>query len=233
MIEKEVLLREKRRYDLEPYITRKELRQLKRDVPVQKIIGFQVMQNVYLDLRYNVLIPRYETEEVILVAYHFIDEGSRVLDLGCGSGFIGLAIRKNKRAIVEMVDSANAAIKQSILNAKYNELDVKIYKSNWFSNVEGKFNVIISNPPYLDKNKEYPVSLKYEPKRALFGKQSAISEYEKILKNAKNYLYDEGILIFEIDFNSAKYIKDNYPNATILNDINGKERIAILQKEDL
>lgn len=94
MIEKEILLREKQRYNLPLFVSKQEEKLLRKNCPVQKIIGYQILQDVHIDLSYNVLIPRYETEELILESYKYINKDSKVLDLGCGSGFIGLAIKK-------------------------------------------------------------------------------------------------------------------------------------------
>ncbi|WP_412031321.1 peptide chain release factor N(5)-glutamine methyltransferase [Metamycoplasma buccale] len=229
MIPKEVLLREKERYELPLHITKRELKQLKKSYPVQKIIGFQEMQNIYIDLNYKVLIPRYETEEVILECYKYINNNSKVLDLGCGSGFIGLAIKKNIDCFVTLVDKSLQAIKQTKKNAQINKLNVDIIKSDWFKKVSGKFDLIVSNPPYLNKKLISNKSLRYEPKLALFAKDSGFFSYKQILKNVKKYLKKDGILIFEIDPFISKKLQKIYPKVVIKKDINGKDRIAILK----
>lgn len=234
MIDEEVLLREKRKYNLEPTISNHERKLLKKDYPVQKIIGFQIFQDVYLNIHNNVLIPRYETEEVILECYKHINKDSNVLDLGCGCGFIGLAIKKNVGCNVTMVDVSTAAIAQTKVNAKKNHLeDVSIIKSTWFSNVSGTFDLIVSNPPYLDDKKPYPKSLSYEPKKALFASEEGFGAYREILNEAKMYLKENGLLIFEIDPVNAAKLLEIYPKTLIKKDINGKERIAILKQKDL
>ena len=211
MIDEEVLLREKRKYNLEPTISNHERKLLKKDYPVQKIIGFQIFQDVYLNIHNNVLIPRYETEEVILECYKHINKDSNVLDLGCGCGFIGLAIKKNVGCNVTMVDVSTAAIAQT----------------------KGTFDLIVSNPPYLDDKKPYPKSLSYEPKKALFASEEGFGAYREILNEAKMYLKENGLLIFEIDPINAAKLLEIYPKTLIKKDINGKERIAILKQKDL
>ncbi|TPR54103.1 peptide chain release factor N(5)-glutamine methyltransferase [Metamycoplasma neophronis] len=234
MIEKEVLLREKMRYGLPLFVSKKELKLLKKDVPVQKIIGWQEMQDVKLDIRYKVLIPRYETEEVILAAYPLINKKSKVLDIGCGSGFIGLAIAKNIGCDVSLIDISNQAIKQTKFNAKLNDLKVNVFKSNLFSKVKDKYNLIISNPPYLNKEDKFAKSLKYEPSKALYAKNKGTLFYELICNQAKDYLLDNGYLVFEIDFNSYDYLKKRYGDkVNFLKDINGKWRIAIINQKNL
>ncbi|WP_427902886.1 peptide chain release factor N(5)-glutamine methyltransferase [Metamycoplasma alkalescens] len=234
MIDKEVLLQEKRRYEQPLFVSKKEEKLLKKDYPVQKIIGYQTMQNVHIDLRYNVLIPRYETEEVILESYNYINQDSKVLDLCCGSGFIGLAINKNIKAFVTFSDISNQAIKQTKLNIKLNNLkNCLVIKSNLFKKINQKFDLIVSNPPYLNKNHQFPKSLKWEPKKALFAKEEGLFFYKKILNEARNYLNLQGHLILEIDAYAKNWIAKNYPKAIFKKDINKNYRIAILSYEDL
>ncbi|MCY2902877.1 peptide chain release factor N(5)-glutamine methyltransferase [Mycoplasmopsis arginini] len=234
MIDKEVLLTEKRRYEQPLFISKREEKLLKKDYPVQKIIGYQTMQNVHIDIRYDVLIPRYETEEVIIEAYKYINKDSKVLDLCCGSGFIGLAINKNIKCNVTLSDISNQAIKQTKLNIKINKLEnCKVIKSNLFKKIKEKFDLIVSNPPYLNKNNIFANSLKWEPKKALFAKDSGLFFYKKITNDSIYYLKPNGHLILEIDEFSKKWLEENYPNTTFIKDINKKNRIAILKYNDL
>ncbi|AXE60733.1 protoporphyrinogen oxidase [[Mycoplasma] phocae] len=234
MISENELLHEKIRYDLPLTISKKEKKLLKKNVPCQKIIGYQIMQNVHIDLRYKVLIPRYETEELILFSYNFINQNTKILDLGCGSGFIGIAIAKNKNTNnITMVDISRQSIKQSKYNAKINNVNPKIVRSNWFKKIYEKFDLIICNPPYLNKKSKFSKSLRHEPKRALFAKNEGLKEYQFICKNAIKYLNYKGMLIFEIDPYVSVWFKSNFPHAKIVKDINQKERIVVLQYDDL
>ncbi|ENY68697.1 Modification methylase HEMK [Metamycoplasma auris 15026] len=234
MIKKEVLLQEKRRYEQPLFISKKEEKLLKKDYPVQKIIGYQEMQKVHIDIRYNVLIPRYETEEVIIRSYAYLNKNSNVLDLCCGSGFIGLAIAKNIGCNVTLSDISLAAIKQTKLNMKINNLkSCKVIKSNLFKKIKEKYDLIISNPPYLNKKDSFPNSLRFEPKKALYAKNDGLFFYKKIIANAINFLNEKGHLIFEIDLNAKNWLEKNYPNAIFEKDINKKYRIAILSYDDL
>ncbi|MCV3753380.1 peptide chain release factor N(5)-glutamine methyltransferase [Mycoplasma enhydrae] len=234
MIEKEVLLQEKRRYGQPLFISKKELKLLKKDYPVQKIIGYQTMQNVHIDIRYNVLIPRYETEELIIESYNYINKYSNVLDLCCGSGFIGLAIAKNIGCSVTLSDISKQAIKQTKLNIKINNLNnCKTIRSNLFTNLNERYDLIISNPPYLNKNHKFAKSLKWEPKKALYAKDNGLFFYKKITELASDFLNENGYLIFEINEYSKDWLINNFPNVIIKKDINKKNRIAILKYNDL
>lgn len=229
MIAKEVLLREKQRYNLPLKITASEFELLKLDTPVQKIIGYIIMQDVTIFLQEKVLIPRYETEEVILKAFEFINKDSYVLDLCCGSGIIGLAIAKKTKAKVVLSDIDINAVKQANFNAHYNDLDVEIIVSDLFTNLQGKFDVIVSNPPYIPEEIILPKSVsKHEPHHALFAPNKGNWFYRKILQKAPTFLKSGGVIIFEISPWNLEFFNE-VKNCQIFKDINQKERIAVIK----
>ncbi|MBU4690739.1 peptide chain release factor N(5)-glutamine methyltransferase [Mycoplasma zalophi] len=230
MINKEILLREKLRYNLPLEISKRELKLLKKDFPVQRIIGYCEMQSIRVFLNKSTLIPRYETEEVILKCYEFLNKDSEVLDLGTGTGFIGLAIKKNINCKVTLIDKNKKALKMAKKNAEFNNLDVEIFKSNWFSNVYKKYDLIVANPPYLDKSKlKKQDRPKFDPSYALYAKNNGLKDYIKILKDYKKFLKPNGILIFEIDDFVAQYFEKYYPDQEIIKDINNKKRIIVIR----
>ncbi|MBN0919207.1 peptide chain release factor N(5)-glutamine methyltransferase [[Mycoplasma] gypis] len=234
MIPKEELLREKFRNGLPMNINKKEQKLLNKDYPVQRIIGFCVMQDVKVFLNKFTLIPRYETEEVVLKSYEFLNKDSEVLDLGTGSGFIGLAIKKNINCFVDCSDKSFFALHQAKKNAKYNHLKINFIRSNWLKKISKQYDLIISNPPYLDKNTIAKENRpKYDPYFSLYAKNKGLSDYQKILKNITKNLKPEGKVIFEIDPFISKWFKQNYPDSLIFQDINGKERICVLTKNQI
>ncbi|MXR22861.1 peptide chain release factor N(5)-glutamine methyltransferase [Mesomycoplasma flocculare] len=225
------LLKEKQRYNLPLEITKLENLKLELGYPVQKIIGFIEMENVRIFLDQKVFIPRYETQELILKVKKIIKKGDLVLDLCCGSGFIGIALAKFIDAKLTLSDINDDAILQTKLNAKYNNVKLNIIKSDLFKNIKKqKFNIIVSNPPYLKVEKLDNSVLDFEPKNALFSEPESFSFYEKIMKNINNFLAENGWVFFEIDYQSVNFFKKNYPNFIIENDINGKPRFAYWQK---
>jgi release factor glutamine methyltransferase len=220
------LLLEKRKYGLKEKISNKEIKMLKKDFPIQKIIGFINFDDVYINLKYNVLIPRYETEEVMLESLKYINSNSKVLDLCTGSGYIGLSIKKKINANVTLSDISKDSIKQAKKNSKINKLKVKIIKSNMFENINEKYDLIISNPPYIPNHIKLSKSiLKFEPFNALFGGKDGNNFYKIIIQNVSKYLRKNGILILEISKDNLKYVKSF--GFKIKNDINNKPRIAI------
>ena len=227
----EILLLEKRRYNLKETISFREKYKLWRDYPIQKIIGYIEMANVKIKVNKKVLIPRYETEELILLAIQLIKEKGKyhnILDLCCGSGFIGIALKKAFPSLnILQSDISNAAIKQTLINLKINNLKNNVIKSNMFHNIYQKFDVIISNPPYLLKNDKKNTTksvLKYEPQKALFAQEEGMFFYYQIEKNLSKYLNKNGLIILEINPVNYKWFIDNKYH--VINDINNKKRFA-------
>ena len=226
------LFLEKKRYGLEQKISFLEKIKLKIGMPVQKIIGYIEMSDVTIKLNKKILIPRYETEELVEIAKQIISKNKyiKILDMCTGSGYIGIAIKKwNPLLEVVCVDIDKHAISQTKINSKLNNVDIEIIKSNLFKNVSGKFDLIISNPPYIDiieKNNMSNSVLKFEPHKALFAKDDGMFFYKKIEKEAINHISKNGKLLFEINHLKEEYfINNKYVN---YKDINGKARFSIL-----
>ena len=227
------LLLEKRRYDKKERVSLFEKIQLMRKKPIQKIMGYIEMANVKIDVSKKVLIPRYETEELIYQALDFINNNNykNILDLCCGSGFIGIGIKKNvedEEVKVTQSDLSDEALKQTDKNLKINRLKNEVIKSNMFENLVGqRFDIIISNPPYISPEEYETLSTsvkKWEPKMALIAKDNGLEFYKIIENEAHKFLNKGGMVILEINPLNAQWFVDN--KYTLIKDINGKERIA-------
>ena len=223
------LILEKRRYGTKEKVNFFEKKQLKKDKPIQKIIGYIEMANVRIDLSKKVLIPRYETEELIYHAIEFIKKNNykSVLDLCCGSGFIGIALKKEFDNIdIWQSDIDKNAIKQTKKNLKINNVKNKIIKSNMFEKIKNKkFDLLISNPPYLTKNEILSKSvLNFEPHHALFADNNGMFFYEIIEEKLSEILNKDGLVILEINPINVDWFKKR--NYFIIKDINNKERFA-------
>lgn len=226
----ELLKLEKRRYELDENISIIERLKLFFNVPIQKIIGYVEMANVKIDISKKVLIPRYETEELILLTLDLIKKNNykNILDLCCGSGFIGIALSKNNDQLNVMhSDVDKRAIKQTKINLKINNINNQIIRSNMFQNINSKFDLIVSNPPYIWEEDKHEISksvLRYEPYSALFAKNKGLEFYEIIENNINKYLNKNGMIVLEINPKNVDwFIKNNY---IIVKDINQKDRFA-------
>lgn len=221
------LLRLKRIYNLPDEITEHEQKLLDQGMPVQKIIGFVNFDDLPIYLTFNVLIPRYETQEVVNKALEFVGGSKKVLDLCAGSGYIGLTIKhKRPHANVTLSDLSNDAISQCRENADLNNLDVTIIKSDLFANIKEKFDVIVCNPPYIPEGTPLDQSvLNFEPHDALFAGKDGNKFYKQILSDVDQYLNPNGVVVFEISPDNSSFLREN--GFEIFLDINNKERIAV------
>ncbi|MGL5357696.1 MAG: peptide chain release factor N(5)-glutamine methyltransferase [Metamycoplasmataceae bacterium] len=226
--------KEKRKYNLDPYVILKERLKIKRNMPFQKVIGYIEMQDVKINVSKKVLIPRYETEELIILIKKIIDPTkiNNVLDLCTGSGFIALALKKKyNNWNVYASDISYQSKKQVLINQKINKLNINFYKSDLFNKINNKFDLIVSNPPYisLEEYKTLDLSVtKFEPKIALTDSGDGLIYYKKIIDQYKNFLNLNGYLFFEINpLNVSFFINQGF---TIVKDINDKERFAFIQK---
>ncbi|WP_406617338.1 peptide chain release factor N(5)-glutamine methyltransferase [Mycoplasmopsis adleri] len=236
---KEDLLLEKRRYGLKEEISEKELKMLEANYPIQYIMGYVEYANIRINLNHKVLIPRYETEELIyLIKDKYLKDNMKVLDLCCGSGFIGLALKKfNSTINFTLSDIDTEALEQTKENFELNfdkNEKVKIIQSDCFTAIKEKFDLIVSNPPYVayDDPDAQSLSLKHEPEHAIYAPDNGWYFYEKILNEAPEYLNENGILIFEIN---PKHINKwiQIKNALIIKDMSNKDRFVVLHRKDL
>ncbi|VEU77174.1 peptide chain release factor N(5)-glutamine methyltransferase [Mycoplasmopsis columbina] len=232
----ELLLLEKKKYNLPSFISDKEKRLLKNNVPIQHIIGFVDYTDVKIKVNKNVLIPRYETDELIyLIAKDIKKDDIDILDLCTGSGFIGLSLKRKKpKAKILMTDISQKALKIARYNRKINfkfDKNLSIKKSNLFENVKGTFDLIVSNPPYLSKDDSTVDAsvIEHEPKIALYAKNKGWQIYEKILSQYNKFLKPNGTLYLEINpYHYEKWTK--IKNVEIIEDINGKPRFIKIVK---
>ena len=211
------------------------------NIPVQHITGIQEFFGYDFNVDNTVLIPRPETEELvenILLTYdEFMDHDVDVVDIGCGSGCIGITLKlEEPRMNVTLTDISFEALDKAKENAEKLGADVKFLQGDMLKPLEGmKFDILVSNPPYIPTNEEIQSLVKdNEPWVALFGGEDGLKFYRIILSEAKKYLKGRNIIAFEHGFDKNKEIKElalkYFPNSEVrqIKDIFGKDRMTII-----
>ena len=182
-------------------------------IPIAYLVGKKEFWSMEFDINQSVLVPRPETELLIEQAVEVFGnhESPKVLELGTGSGIISIVLSKELREpIITATDISHEALITAKNNAdKHNINDINFVESNWFDSIKNeKFDLIISNPPYVDKsklsNKEL-FGIDMEPDIALYSKNNGTSDLEIIIKNSPTYILDSGWLFLEHGYDQAEY----------------------------
>lgn len=197
---------------------------LKKGYPIQYLIGFVNFYGMKIKANKNVLIPRFETETLVEKTIEYIKNKNvncrSVLDLCTGSGCIAVTLAKKLNLNVDAIDISKKAIAIAKENAKLNNVRINFRKSNLFKKINKKYDIIISNPPYVSKEEKISKIVKYEPKKALFSKENGTKIIKKIIKQSNNFLNEKGVLAIEIGDKQAfllkKYAKKYFPESNII-----------------
>lgn len=206
--------------------------------PVQQIIGEAFFAGDKFFVNESTLIPRPETELLIDICKKKYDKNInlRILDIGTGSGCIAVELAKYfKNSKIDAIDVCQQAVDTAFKNAKRYKVEdkIKFYISNVFENVNEKFDIIVSNPPYIafeDADEVQKDVLDFEPKTALFAEDNGLFFYKKIISEGKNFLKNEGMLLFEIGERQGKsitslLIENGFRDVTIAKDFDNKDRV--------
>ena len=212
------------------------IKRLNNGEPVQYIVGNVDFYGNIFEVNENVLIPRFETEELVSMTYNRIKNKSnlKIVDLGTGSGCIAITLSKLLNTKVDAVDISNEALEVAKRNAAKNNAEVDFYLGDMLEPLHDKYDVIISNPPYIAYDEEIMDIVKNnEPHLALYASNNGLACYEKILSTCSNYLNKEAIIAFEIGQNQASAISSlahKYLNCEVevYKDLNNLDRFIII-----
>lgn len=215
-------------------------RRTKRE-PLQYITGKQAFLDFELDMAPGVLIPRLDTEVVTNTACDIFKEhkGDTVLEIGCGSGAISIALAKNCKAKVTAVDVNPKACENAKQNATKNGVKIDVLCGDMYEPIKKKkYNMIISNPPYIKSGvipSLMPEVKDFEPLDALDGGVDGLEFYRHIVKDAPQHLKKNGLLVFEIGHDQAAEVTaiitvtDKFEEVKVGRDLDGKDRVVIAQ----
>lgn len=215
--------------------------------PCQYILGTQEFMGMEFATAPEVLIPRPETELLVEQACERLkkliekrrkqtgDRELRVLDMCCGSGCIGISVAKLVPAVaVDLADISDAAITLTKKNRERLQADCMVIQTDLFAQIEEKYDMIISNPPYI-RTEEIPKLMAevrdFEPHLALDGKEDGLYFYDKIIREAREYLYEDGYILFEIgqdqlDAVRGFLVENGYVDIEGMKDYAGLDRIV-------
>ena len=208
-------------------------------IPAQYIIGHAEFFGTELKVDERVLIPRPETEELVdLILTENPEKNLKVLDIGTGSGAIALALAKNRPDwSVTAADISQDALDLSLENANAQNLNLSFIKSDCFSEISSKYDIIVSNPPYISREEQEEVGLNVlhsEPHLALFADEDGLAIYRRIAEDSKDYLNDGGKIYLEIGYKQGQSVPalftENFPEKRVrtLKDQFGQDRMVVI-----
>ena len=203
--------------------------------PVQYIIGESYFMGEFFKVTPDVLIPRQETEILVKKAIELINENQikHVLDIGTGSGCIACTIANRTDAVVLGVDISSDALRIALDNVTRLGINNRAVfrKSDLFDKIreDEKFDMIISNPPYIPVGTELEPELVHEPQIALFAEENGLQLYRKIVSEAPKFLNENGWLIFELGIGEAESVKafmnEYFEGVNVIKDLAGIDRV--------
>ena len=214
--------------------------------PIQYILGDVNFYGYKFNVNSDVLIPRFETEQLVEKVLEFIDinfENSnrlKVIDLGCGSGVIGITLaKKRKKLDVTCLDISSRALAVAMKNSELLGANVNFLQGDMLENEINKYDIIVSNPPYIKTSEEIEDIVKNnEPSIALYGGDDGLLYYEKILSKASNVLNNKFLVAFEIGCTLAEGVSllaKKYLNnicIKVIKDLSEKDRIVLIYSDN-
>lgn len=206
--------------------------------PIAHILGHRGFWSLELEVNDSTLIPRPDTEILVEAALDKCFSDASVLDLGTGTGAIALAIASERLDIeVQAIDFSNSAIALAERNRLKNGINnTRMYQSSWFDAVSGCFDLIVSNPPYIEADDPHlsQGDVRFEPRSALVSGKDGLDDIRQICLQSPSYLFEGGWLMLEhgwhqADSVSALFHAARFSQVETLKDIAGNDRITIGQ----
>ncbi len=204
-------------------------------IPVQHILGVQDFMGLTFQVTPDVLCPRQDTEVLVEEALKYLKPGNKILDLCTGSGCILISLLKYAKGCTGTgADLSEKALKVAEENAENLNIECTLIHSDLFEKIEGRFDMIVSNPPYI-ATKEIdalmPEVRDMEPRMALDGKEDGLFFYREIVRKAHRYLNPGGWLLFEIGYDQGQAVSEMMKSAgfaeiKVIKDLAGLDRVV-------
>lgn len=214
---------------------RKALEQRAVHVPLQHLLGYQDFMGLRFQVNEHVLIPRQDTEILVEEAMRYLHDGMRILDLCTGSGCILLSLLHYSNDCEGTgVDISKEALQVAALNAELLGIKADFFKSDLYEKVTGKFDLLVSNPPYIER-KVIPTLMEevreYDPYIALDGGEDGLDFYRRIIGRAQDYLKRGGQILMEIGSGQAQAVSEllreaGFKEIDICRDFAGLDRVV-------
>lgn len=213
------------------------LKKLKSGYPVQYIIGNVDFYGLTINVKENVLIPRFETEYLVddilklVKKYNFINP--KIIELGSGTGCISIALKKNLDCEITAIDNNIDAVNLAKQNANNNSLNISFLLQDIHNLGNGDYDILVSNPPYVPYDGP-TYNIEYEPKSAIFADDNGLYFYKIILEKSVKLLKERNIIAFEIGDGQGESVRDialkYYPSADIIlkKDLNNRDRYVYI-----
>ncbi|MCR5518079.1 MAG: peptide chain release factor N(5)-glutamine methyltransferase [Lachnospiraceae bacterium] len=211
------------------------IKKRKEHVPVQYIMGYTYFYGRRFYVTKDVLIPRFDTEILVSSALDCMDGREKILDMCTGSGCIAITVALEKsNTCVTAVDISMAALEIAKANASKLMANVTFVQSDLFEHIDGRYDMIISNPPYIESaviESLDPAVKDMEPRLALDGGIDGLDIYRRLVFDATSHLEDDGILILEIGYNqgealSALLTENGFEDIEVIKDLAGLDRVV-------
>lgn len=205
-------------------------------IPLQHITGEQEFMGLTFRVNEHTLIPRQDTEILVEEAMLQLHDGMRILDMCTGSGCILLSLLKYSNECEGVgIDISEPALTVAKENATRLGLKAEFLQSDLFEKVQGKFDLLVSNPPYI-ATKEIetlmPEVREHEPMQALDGMEDGLYFYKKIVEKSTDYLYNGAGLLFEIGYDQGEAVselmrKKGFQEVKVVKDYAGLDRVVV------
>ena len=209
--------------------------------PIQYLIGYVDFYGYRINVDERALIPRFETEGLIELVIKTINKYNlsikHIFDIGTGSGCIDIVLLKKLNNVnIDTIDISEKALELARENYELNNVDnISVINNDIFNYKPSKrYDLIISNPPYVDYDEEVSPEIKFEPQSAIYADNKGLLFYEYIIKESNKWINDKSLLAFEIGYNQGNYLKEYankyYPNSIIEihKDLSGKDRYLLI-----